>query len=56
MAFSNYLLLASITTVQMLCWAYIQWEASHEQRHAQQFGLVIMMFEISATIIWCSQS
>ena len=46
--------IVSVNTVQMRCWANIQWEASHEQRHAQQFGLVIMTFEISATIIWSS--
>ena len=41
----------SVKTVQMLCLANIQWEASHEQCHAQQFGLVIMTFEISATVV-----
>lgn len=27
--------IASVNTVQMLCWDNIQWEASHEPRHAQ---------------------
>lgn len=34
----------------------IQWEASHEPRHAQQFRLVVLMVEISASIIWNGQN